>query len=60
MVRVDANSSNSDLLVTAYEGKENARTIIATNRGTSPQMLTVDWPGAVWRVCELRRPGLLN
>ena len=52
MVRVDASSSNPDLLVTAYEGKENARTVIATNRSTSPQTLTVDWPGTNWKEME--------
>ena len=38
MVRVDASSSNPDLLVSAYEGKENTRTVIATNRGNTPQI----------------------
>jgi hypothetical protein len=52
MVRVDANSSNPDLLVTAYEGNGNARTLIATNRGTIPQMLTVSWPGTTWTDME--------
>ena len=52
MVRVDASSSNPDLLVTAYEGKENARTVIATNRSTGPHMLTVNWPGTTWKEME--------
>jgi O-glycosyl hydrolase len=52
MVRVDANSSNPDLLVTAYEGKQNARTLIATNRGTTPQTLNVNWPGTTWNEME--------
>jgi O-glycosyl hydrolase len=52
MVRIDAKSSDSDLLVTAYEGKEKARTLIATNRGNSPQTLTVNWPGTTWGEME--------
>ena len=52
MVRVDANSSNPDLLVTAYEGADKARTLIATNRSTSPQTLTMNWPGTAWNEME--------
>jgi O-glycosyl hydrolase len=52
MVRVDANSSNTDLLVTAYENRQKARTLIATNRGATPQMLTVNWPGTTWNELE--------
>jgi O-glycosyl hydrolase len=52
MVRVDASSSNADLLVTAYEGSESKRTLIATNRGTTPQTLTLNWPGTTWSEME--------
>ncbi len=52
MVRVDANSSNPDLLVTAYEGNGNRRTLIATNRGLVPQVLTLNWPGTTWTDME--------
>jgi hypothetical protein len=55
MVRVDSSSSNGDLLVSAYEGGGNGastRTLIATNRSTSPQTLTVNWPGSVWKSME--------
>jgi len=52
MVRVDAASSNPDLLVTAYEGGANTRTLIAINRSTSPQTLTVNWPGTTWSQLE--------
>ncbi len=54
MVRVDASSSNADLLVSAYEGEGSAgvHTLIATNRGTTPQTLTVNWPGTAWRAME--------
>lgn len=52
MVRVDATSNNPDLLVTAYEGAGNSRTLIATNRGLEPQTLTVSWPGTTWTEME--------
>jgi len=52
MVRVDASSSTPDLLVTAYEGSGKARTLIATNRGTAPQTLNVNWPGTTWNEME--------
>jgi hypothetical protein len=52
MVRVDASSSNPDLLVSAYEGSGKTRTVIATNRGIAPQSLTVNWPGTTWNEME--------
>ena len=52
MVRVDASSSNPDLLVSAYEGSGKTRTVIATNRGIAPQSLTVSWPGTTWNEME--------
>ena len=52
MVRVDAQSSNADLLVSAYEGSNDARTVIATNRSTEPQKLTIQWPGTRWKEME--------
>jgi O-glycosyl hydrolase len=52
MVRVDASSTDADLLVSAYEGKDRMRTVIATNRSTSPQSLTVKWPGTTWSEME--------
>jgi hypothetical protein len=52
IVRVDASSSNPDLLVSAYEGSEKSRTVIATNRGITAQSLTVNWPGTTWNEME--------
>jgi O-glycosyl hydrolase len=52
MVRVDASSSNPDLLVSAYGGSEKTRTVILTNRGNTPQSLTVNWPGTTWNEME--------
>ena len=52
MVRVDAASSNADVLVTAYEGSHGERTLIATNRGTAAQTLAVNWAGSEWKEME--------
>jgi O-glycosyl hydrolase len=52
MVRVDAISSNPDLLVTAYENDEKTRTVIAANRSTAPQTLILHWPGTTWKELE--------
>ncbi len=52
MVRIDASSSSPDLLVTAYEGSQKERTLIATNRGIVPQTLAVNWPGTSWGEME--------
>jgi O-glycosyl hydrolase len=52
MVRLDAGSTNADLLVSAYEGNDKTRTLIATNRSTGPQKLTVNWAGTAWKEME--------
>jgi hypothetical protein len=52
MVRVDAVSTNPDLLVTAYESNEKTRTVIAANRSTSPQTMILSWPGTTWKELE--------
>src|ERR1700722_17081256 len=49
MRRVYASSTNPDLLVSAFEGNNSQRTLIALNRSTSPQTLTLNWPGTVCR-----------
>jgi hypothetical protein len=38
--------------VSAYERNDKVRTIIATNRSTAPQLLTVNWPGTTWSEME--------
>jgi O-glycosyl hydrolase len=52
MRRVFAASTNPDLLVSAFESNGGRKTVIALNRSTSPQTLTVSWPGANWTVME--------
>jgi O-glycosyl hydrolase len=56
MTRVDAASTNTDLLVTAYSGAGAKRTVILVNRSTSPHQVSVDWPGAAFAEQELVSP----
>jgi O-glycosyl hydrolase len=52
MVRVDATSSNPDLLVTAFEDGKGGRTLVALNRSTEPQTLSLDWAGGAMKQVE--------
>jgi O-glycosyl hydrolase len=47
MVRVDATSSNPDVLVTAYVDAHGAKTLVALNRSMQPQTLDVSGDG-IW------------
>jgi len=46
MVRVEASSSNPDLLVTAYMDRTGGKTLVALNRSMQPQTLDLHWAGA--------------
>ena len=46
MVRIDAISSNPDVLVTAYVDGRGGKTLVALNRSMQPQVLDLNWPGA--------------
>jgi O-glycosyl hydrolase len=52
MRRVYASSTNPDLLVSAFESNSGQKTLIALNRSTSPQALTVNWPETTWNGME--------
>lgn len=52
MWRAYASSSNPDLLVSAFEGNSGQKTLIALNRSTSPQTLSVEWAGARFSTLE--------
>lgn len=52
MRRVNASSTNPDLLISAFENNSGQKTLIALNRSTSPQTLTVNWPGTTWSGME--------
>lgn len=56
MQRVQATSSNSNLLVVAFRGANGEATIVAMNRSTTPQRLTIRWPGIKWQ--QMERTGL--
>lgn len=60
MVRVEAESGNPDLLVTAYEGEAGARTAILVNRATAPHRVRIQWPGARFTFVEIASPYLEN
>jgi O-glycosyl hydrolase len=52
MVRVDARSSDPDLLATAFRGANGDLTVVMLNRSTQPVRVTVDLPGVTWREME--------
>jgi hypothetical protein len=52
MVRVEASSTDTDMMVSAYEGTDEIRTVIATNRSTSPRSVTLNWPRKTWNEME--------
>jgi len=52
MKRVYASSTNPDLLVSAFESNNGQKTLIALNRSTSPQTLSVEWAGAKFSTLE--------
>lgn len=56
MMRVDAESSNPDLMATAFTCAGGARTLIALNRSLKTQRVKIAWPGASFRFTELTDP----
>ncbi|MEK7404435.1 MAG: hypothetical protein AAB225_04955 [Acidobacteriota bacterium] len=55
MARVEATSSNPNLLVTAFAG-DRERTLVVLNRSLQPQRVSVDWKGAPFRYLEVTDP----
>lgn len=60
MVRVEARSSNPDLLVTAFAGEKGARTLVILNRSLVAQRVEVKWPGTPFRFLEETSPYAAN
>jgi hypothetical protein len=60
MTRVDSTSSSPNLLVTAFAGDAGRHTLIALNRSTVRQRVSVNWPGAAFRYQETASPQLEN
>lgn len=52
MRRVDADTSDPDLLATAYRADGGEATVIILNRSNEPRKLAVKWDGVVWRELE--------
>jgi hypothetical protein len=57
MTRIDATSTNPDLLTTAFTGNNND-TLIILNRSTEPQRLTI--PSQHWTEIERTTQRLAN
>jgi hypothetical protein len=51
MRRVDASSSNPDLLTAAFDG-DGRSSLVVLNRSTEPQRLGVEWEGKHWAEIE--------
>ncbi len=60
MVRVDAQSSSSGLLSTAFQGVNGEATVVLLNRSTQPMHVALEWPGVSWREVERTSPYLEN
>jgi hypothetical protein len=56
MVRTDAVSTDADLMVTAFKGKDGRNTLVLLNRGTSPAAVNCTWPDAKPTTAELTDP----
>jgi hypothetical protein len=56
MRRVEASSSNPDVLATAFGGSGGAATVVLMNRTTAHQKVTVTWPGVRFRYKEVADP----
>ena len=56
MTRVQAASSNPQLLATAFSGNGGARTLVMLNRSAAPQRVSVTWPGEPFRYMEVVSP----
>jgi O-glycosyl hydrolase len=56
MTRLEATSSNENLLVTAFEGAGGARTMVVLNRSLAPQRIAIEWPGKPFRYMETASP----
>lgn len=56
MVRVTAETAAEDLLVSAFEGKDGARTVVLLNRAVRPREVRIAWPGGRLTEIELADP----
>jgi hypothetical protein len=56
MVRVETETSDPDLMVTAFEGDGQERTLVMLNRSLRPQRVRVFWPSGSFGSLELVDP----
>ncbi len=56
MMRVTATSTDDDLLVCAFEGKDSGATVVLLNRSVAPKRVKVLWPGVVFLELEVADP----
>jgi O-glycosyl hydrolase len=56
MVRLEAKTSNPEVLATAFEGDGGGRTLVLLNRSCHAQRIHVDWQGQAFRFAELVDP----
>ena len=52
MIRVDAESDNTQLLASAYSGDSGKCTLVLINRSTKPMSVAVSWAGANFTMME--------
>lgn len=52
MKRVEAASTNPDLLVSAYQGSGGQSTLVILNRSIEPQRIKLLWDGISWKEIE--------
>ncbi|MHC4754694.1 MAG: glycoside hydrolase family 30 beta sandwich domain-containing protein [Planctomycetota bacterium] len=52
MVRVEAESSVQDLLVSAFIDTDSTATLIMLNRSTKPRMVRIAWPRGIFKEIE--------
>ncbi|MBI4873728.1 MAG: hypothetical protein HY822_03735 [Acidobacteria bacterium] len=56
MTRVEAATTNENLLPAAFEGPGGARTLVLLNRSLAPQRIAVRWSGKPFRYMEVASP----
>ena len=56
MTRVNATSSQGDVLATAFTGADGRKTLVVLNRSTETLKVAVQWPGAEFKWREMASP----
>jgi O-glycosyl hydrolase len=60
MIRVEAQSNDPDLLVSAFTGADGKKTVILANRSTAPRTVRLAWPDAAFTEAEMVDPYRAN